>query len=520
MVMATATDRRAGLSRLGPLAVLIGLGALGEHVGAQALRVQPEFESTVTVTNNASFTSRDQAQSDTIISVNPRLHVTSRGGRAAIEGTFGLEAVTYLNNAQDSIVRPRGSLSLRSQLVERLMYLDASVTADRISADPFAARPESATAFNDYTQMRYRFTPYVERELTPSLSLLARTDHIITRRVGSATGAASTEVARDSHEQEQTLRLAQRPQPFGWTAELTRQETRLRYSDQAILTQTAARAIGTYAVGPQLIVGVSVGRENNEYSLIDRSDSIVGVRFNWQPNERGEVNASLEKRFFGTGGDLEWRQRSPFLGFSIRANRMPVAQSGSHLFGAAGDNLVSLLDGVLTTRYPDPGQRSTAVNDLVRQLNLPGTLTGPVELYTSYAQLQDNVSATALFFGRLTTASATVFGRRRTRLADVEDVLAPASLSSDNLQYGVEIDVSRRLSPVLTADGGVRYTRIEGLGIRDGQASRDAAIRFGMTRIVSINTRVSAGLRYQTVSSSVTSPANEMAVVGALLHRF
>ena len=58
------------------------------------------------------------------------------------------------------------------------------------------------------------------------------------------------------------------------------------------------------------------------------------------------------------------------------------------------------------------------------------------------------------------------------------------------------------------------------LGIRDGQASRDAAIRFGMTRIVSINTRVSAGLRYQTVSSSVTSPANEMAVVGALLHRF
>lgn len=518
--MGTATDRRTSPPRLGPLAVLIGLGVVAELAGAQALLVQPEVESTLTVTNNAAFTTRDQAKSDTIISVNPRLHVSSRGGRAAIEGTFGIEAVTYVNNAQDSIVRPRGSLSLRSQLVERLMYVDASVTADRISADPFAARPESATAFNDYTQMRYRFTPYIERELTPSLSVLARTDHVVTRRVGSPTGSASAELARDSHEQEQTLRLEQRPQPFGWTAEITRQETRLRYSDQPILTQTAARVVATYAATPQLNVGVSAGRENNEYSLVDRSDSIVGVRLNWRPNERGAVNVSLEKRFFGTGGDIEWRQRSPFLGFSIRANRMPVAQSGSHLFGAAGDNLVTLLDGVLTTRYPDPGQRSTAVNDLVRQLNLPGTLTGPVELYTSYAQLQDNVSATALFFGRLTTASATVFGRRRTRLVDVEDVLAPASLSSDNLQFGLEIDVSRRLSPVLSADGGFRYTRIEGLGIRAGQESRDATIRFGLTRIVSTSTRFSAGLRYQTVSSSVTSPANETAIVGALLHRF
>lgn len=518
--MATVTDRRSGASRCGSLAVSIGLCAVSGLADAQALRVQPEVESTVTFTNNAAFTTRDQAQSDTIISVNPRLNVSSRGGRAAIEGTFGVEAIAYANNSQDSIVRPRGSLSLRSQLVERLMYVDASVTADRISADPFAARPESATAFNDYTQMRYRFTPYIERELTPSLSLLARTDHVVTRRVGTPTGAASTEVARDSHEQEQTLRLEQRPQPFGWTGELTRQETRLRYTDAPILTQTAARVIATYAATPQLILGARVGRENNEYSLIDRSDSIVGVSLNWQPNERGAVNASLEKRFFGVGGDLEWRQRSPFLGFSIRANRMPVAQSGSHLFGAAGDNLVTLLDGVLTTRYPDPGQRSAAVNDLVRQLNLPGTLTGPAELYTSYAQLQENVSATALFFGRLTTASATIFGRKRTRLVDIEDVLAPASLSSDNMQYGLEIDVSRRLSPVLTADGGFRYTRIEGLGIRDGQASRDAAIRLGVTRIVSTSTRVSAGLRYQTVSSSVTSPANEIAVVGALLHRF
>lgn len=80
--------------------------------------------------------------------------------------------------------------------------------------------------------------------------------------------------------------------------------------------------------------------------------------------------------------------------------------------------------------------------------------------------------------------------------------------------------MSRRLSPVLTADAGIRYTHIEGLGVRGGQISRDAVVRFGVTRSLSANTRLSAGLRYQTVSSTVTSPADEIAVVGALLHRF
>jgi len=224
--MATVIERSARSA----VALVCGMVATAGPSVAQALRVQPEVEATVTVTNNAAATSSEAARSDTIISINPRLHISSRGGRSTVEGTFGVEAVTYASNSQESIVRPRGALSVRSQLVERLMYVEASATADRVSADPFAARPESATAFNDYTQMRYRFTPYIERQLTPSLSLLARTDHVITRRVGtsSASDPGGTSPARDAHEQQQTLRVEQLPQPFGWTAELTRQDTKLR----------------------------------------------------------------------------------------------------------------------------------------------------------------------------------------------------------------------------------------------------------------------------------------------------
>lgn len=497
------------------------LAAFGP-AGAQALRVQPEIESTVTVTNNAAATPSAEARSDTIISVNPRINVSSRGGRASVEGTFGVEAIKYVSGTQDAIVRPRGSLGLRSQLVERLLFLDASVTADRINADPFAARPDSATAFNDYTQMRYRLTPYIERQLTPTLTFLARTDHVFTRRVGSSSAAdpGGTDPARDSDEQQQTVRLEQSPRPLGLTAEFTRDSSRLRAAANPTLTQRAARLIANYAVDPQLTLGLIAGREYSQYSIIDRQDSLAGVRLQWRPNERGEFNVSVEDRYFGVGGDVEWRQRSPYFGISLRANRQPVAQSGSHLLGAAGDSASTLLDGILTTRYPDPTQRNTVVNDLIRQLNLPGTLVGPVEFYSSYAQLQSNLSATAFFYGRLTTASATVFARKRVRLIDLEDVLAPATLDSDNLQSGAELDVTRRLTPVLSLDGGLRYSKVKGLGVRAGQASRDAAVRVGFTRLLTPSTRFSAGLRYQSVSSTVATSSNETAIVGSLLHRF
>lgn len=490
--------------------------------GAQALRVQPEIESTLTVTNNAAATPSAEPRSDTIWSVNPRINISSRGGRASVEGTFGLEAIKYVNNTEDSVLLPRGSLSLRSQIVERTAFFDASVTADRINADPFAARPDSATAFNDYTQMRYRLTPYIERQLTPTLNFLVRTDHVFTRQVGSTSAAdpGGTDPVRDADEQQQTVRLEQLPRPLGITAELTRDSSRLRAASEPTLTQRAARLIASYAVDPQLTLGLIAGREYSQYSIIDRQDTIVGARMQWRPNERGELNVSVEDRYFGTGGDLEWRQRSPYFGVSLRANRQPVAQSGSHLLGAAGDDTTSLLDGILTTRYPNPAERTTVVEGLIRQLSLPGTLVGPVEFYSSYAQLQTNLSATAFFYGRLTTAAATVFARKRVRLVDLEDVLAPATLDSDNLQSGAEIDVSRRLSPVLSADAGLRYSRVKGLGPRAGQASRDAAVRFGFTRLLTVNTRVSAGLRYQSVRSTVAASSSETAFVGSLLHRF
>ena len=490
--------------------------------GAQSLRIRPEIEASLTYTSNAAHASAALAESDMVLNVSPRLVFNSRGGRVQLDGSFGVESGTYSRHSDASFVRPRGRIEMRSQLVERWAFLDASVVADRESADPYAARPDTVSAFNDYTTMRYRVTPYLQRQLTPRVSLLARTDHVITRRVGGTSffDPGHTDPVRDAHEQAQRIELAMTPMPLGAELEITREDTRHRGATRSILTQTGARAIGSYAPSPQLTLSAIIGQEVSRYSLFDRTDSIAGGELRWQPSERITLDARVERRFFGTGVSVAWRHRTPFFGLELSADRRPVAQSGSHLLGAAGANVQSLLDGVLTTRFPDATQRGQLVDTIVRDLNLPETLTAPIDLYTSYAQLQESLQATALFFGRLTTVSATVYARERRRLQDVEDVLAPAALTSDNRQLGLETLATRRLSRLLTAEAGFRVSRIEGLGVRAGESTSDIVVHGGVTRLASPSTRVGLHARHQIVRSSVTSPSKETAIIATLMHRF
>ncbi len=490
--------------------------------GVAQLRIRPEVESTLTLTSNAAYATASEARADTILSVSPRLVVSSRGARVSINGNIGIEGVVYANTSGASQVRPRGRLDLRSELIERWLFLDGSLSADRVSADPYSATPDSASAFNDYTVLRTQISPYVERRLTPRLGLLARSDHVLTRRVGGASvlDPGGTDPARDAHEQAQILRLEYQPLPLGWTAELTREDTRHRGAATSILEETGARVTGTYAPTPQLLLGATLGRESTHYSLIDRTDSIVGGRIKWQPSERTTLEARVERRFFGAGFDAQLRHRSPFFGFELRADREPVAQSGSHLLGLAGSDVRGLLDGVLTTRFPNASQRTVMVNNLIRDLNLPTTLVAPLDLFTSYAQLQSGASVTVLVYGKVTTLTATAFLRKRVRLVDLDDVLAPASLSSDNKQLGLEVSLTRRLSRTLNAEIGLRGTKIQGLGVRSDANTSDVVLRGGVAMLLSPDTQFGLGARHQRVRSSVTDPSRESALVATLLHRF
>ena len=99
-------------------------------------------------------------------------------------------------------------------------------------------------------------------------------------------------------------------------------------------------------------------------------------------------------------------------------------------------------------------------------------------------------------------------------------MLAPAALSSDNRQYGLEVTASRRLSRVLTADAALRFSRISGLGVRAGESTNDTVVHGGVSLMASPSTRVGLHARQQVVSSSVAPSSRETALVATLMHRF
>lgn len=503
------------------LGAALALGALSDAT-AQGIRVTPEIEASVTYTSNAAYSTVAVAQADWVITAFPRLTFVSRGGRVTLNGSFGAEAVGYANRTLDSVIRPRGSLELQSQLIERFFYVDASINVSRSTAEAYAPTPDSTSALNDYTEVRYRFSPYIQRELAPTLNFTARSDVLWSRRAGtsSATDPGQTAPERDATSQAHRVMLDRRPVPFGFSAEAHREQTEYRNAAAAVLTSTAARLTLLFAPAPQWTIGATRGVEQSQYLLVDRRDPITGGRVRWTPDERTALSVDVERRFFGTGVDIEARTRSPFFGLSVRANRSPMTQPGSHLLGAAGDSAAGLLDSILTTRYPDAGQRSALVAQLVRNLGLPETLVAPVDLFTNYAQLQEELTGSMMFYGRLTTVTLTGFGRQQLRLTGVEDALAPSALGSDNRQYGAEVLLTRRLSPTLTIDAAARHTRILGLGARAGDQTRSNVLRAGFVRTLTPSTNLTGAARHQWATSSVTGAESEYALAVGVNHRF
>lgn len=479
----------------------------------------PEINATLTFTDNGNYARAGEARSDTILSVTPRLSVNLRGARNTVEGDFGFESLTYTNNTQKDRVLPRGSLRWRSNLIDRWLLLDTSVVADRSPVDPFAGSPGGDLSFNDYSLVRYRIAPTIDHAFSPSLALLARSDRSWTKRSG---GPNPDDPLRDTYVEQQVVRLEQQPLPLGYSLEYNREKTEYTSAPiGSVLSLQTLRGVGTYRLTPELTLGAVVGHENSKFSLTDRSETLYGARVRWTPTERTLLSAALEHRFFGTGWDLQWNHRSPFFAFQVRLLRQPTTQPASQVLGAPGATVGSLLDALLTTRVPDPAQRSVMVSDLINRLGIPGELISPVELFSDYAQLQQGGTASVIFMGRLTTVAVTLYESKFERLRFEDDPLgAPGLSTSDNRQSGLEVELNRRLTQRLAFNVGLRWARIAGLAAREGDYTREKSLRATVTYALSPDTTMTFGLRRQLLDSNVRDAGRETGGLIGIGHRF
>jgi uncharacterized protein (PEP-CTERM system associated) len=489
---------------------------------ARAWRFEPSLGALITATNNSGFSFSNERERDVIVDIEPRLLVRGRGASFTLEGDVGLKALVYTQSTQENRLLPNGKVALNANLVERWLYFDTSVLAEQVASDPYTARADTESGLNKINSLQYRFSPYLQHSFTPAVSLSLRTDNIWTERRGEFNG---NDPRRNSVVKRDSLTFEQKPQPLGFSVEAAQETTKYRSgNDATVLDQAYARGVVNYALDPTFIVGLVGGKEKSEYTLSSTTDTIAGVRFSWAPTERTELKGTYEQRFFGNGGSLQWTHRSPFVAFSFNAAREPNALGTSFQLNPGGGTVQSLLDAIFTTRYPNPADRAIVVGTVIAGLGVPSVLGSPVEVFADYAQLRDSVSLSAVFQGVRSTLSTRIYAIKSRQLVQEDAPLVPiVGLQADNTQRGFSVDFTRRLTSTLTAEAGVGYGSIEGLGAAAGQSTKNTSARFGLTQTLSPRTKATVGTRVLRTDISTVggeASAKEIAAFVGMTHRF
>lgn len=498
------------------------MSATGHGLFAQTWRFEPSLSTTMTATNNSGILDASVARKDLVFDLAPRLVLQGRGASFSLDGNIAGHGLVYANNSQPNRFLPEGIVSLNANLLDRWLYIDTFIGADQTSADPYTARADSDNGLNRINVLQYRISPYLKHSFTPSLSLLVRGDNTWVRRRGIYT---DIDPRRNSSIQKETFLLEQKPLPLGFSAELTQEQTSYTGGEaKTILKIGSGRFVGTYAADPTFVLGLVAGTERSEFALSSTTDNIAGVRLTWNPTERTEWKAAYERRFFGTGGSLQWSHRSPFIGIVLSASREPATSGTSFVLNPAGGDLSTLLDAIFTTRFPNPADRAIIVKNVISGLGTPNALGEPVEVFSDYAQLRNSVNASIVFQGVRSTLTTRVYATKARQLELAIPTIVPVvGLTADNLQKGISVDFNRRLTPTLALDISAGYSEIEGLGLATGRSSVNRLVRLSVTESLTPKTKLTVGARYQLtdlVEPTSKASADEAAGFVGIVHRF
>ena len=490
--------------------------ALG--AAAQTWRAEPSIKATVTATNNSGFSNSTTTGSDTVVDVLPRFALTGRGARFKLDAYAEASGITYLERTLPNDVVPKARLALNGTAIERWLYLDAAAGLQQVAASPYSPVSNGAPPAFRIDSTQYRLSPYIDHAFSPNVSLVYRNDNLWTRQ---REVLPATDPRRNSLVQSNRFAFTQRPIPLGYSLEANQERTRYTNSADATLDLKSARGVVSYALDPTLEVGLVGGRERSELSGLSFDDSIRGLRLRWRPSERTDLNANAERRFFDKGWDVLFTHRSPFLAMNLNLSRQPASQPSSFLLPSAGNDFRTLIDAAYTTRYPNPTERAIVVNNTIAALGNTANTTGPSEVYSDYAQVQQRAALSVAFLSSLSALSFQLYSLKSEQLKRIDSgplVLPPTA--ADSIQYGGSVVFNRRLTSTTTVEAIASGAKTEGIGVSTGLAASTKSVSLGGTQALSPKTKALVGTRRQISKSTVFGATQETAAFAGIEHKF
>lgn len=508
------------LNLLGAAAGGVALQLLPQAADAQKLRMDLSVETQLITTTNAAELAGAQPRSDVILDLHPRARVQAQGSGLRLDLTLGAVARRYVQRTLPDRAEPELDLRATATVVEGWVQVDTAANVTSAATNAFTGQAERAGELtaNSFRQSRLAVTPRLKRDLSPEWTLQANLAHSWQRSDDPAAQGGARET---THTEDSVLRVERKPVPVGMYAELKRQRQSndAALPDGQVLAIDAVRVGASYRLNPQFVAGLTAGSERSAFLSKEDRDGIVGFNLEWQPTERSWLRGQVEKRFFGHAFDLAVSHRSPFLSLYGNWSRQPGVAGTSLGNLGSGGNVAGLLDSLLTTRIPNPIERSDAVNRLITERGLPSTLTRASEVIDQTPQLVQNGSLSLVMLGVRHSVVLGMFSRSARELRREGDISLGLS-TSDFRQRGGSVLFSRRLSPTMTMSLALDRMLTDGLAATAGDYLRETKAKADLSMALNSRTQLSFGLGRSLVKSNRAGDQSDTRAHVGLLQNF
>ena len=166
--------------------------------------------------------------------------------------------------------------------------------------------------------------------------------------------------------------------------------------------------------------------------------------------------------------------------------------------------LPALLDFLLQSRIPDPAARLAAINLIIQNQGLPGSLTGPVNLYTQQTFLLENASVTFGILGAKNNALFTAFYAKTQPITGAGTDLPIFAQGNNNTQTGASVAWNHNITTMVTLNATCTFIHTIANAPLVGTTNQGYFL-LGLTAPLSAKTTVTAGARYQILRTDIAS---------------
>ena len=492
--------------------MLAGCALVSATACAQTWRMQPGLTLEEVLTDNVNLAPSESAKSDLVTELIPTLTIKETGPHSRLTGFVQVPVLIYARTGSDNNrVYPEVSLQGNVEAVEKFFYVDGAAIVRQEFLSPLGAQPvglANATA-NRLRTDSYRVSPYIQNPSGGDTTYELRDDNLWTH----LSGAPST--LGDSYTNHLTGRIARRPAPLGWEAEIERTSEKFSGTDQPALVTQLVRGRIPFQVDPDFRVWAQGGYEDNHYAVTNPQGAIYGGGAEWHQGSRTRIKGEWEHRFFGSSYLFSVDERTPLATFNAIASRNITSYPQQLASLPTGADVQTVLNQLLLSRIPDPTQRQTAVDQLISSGGLPSTLTSPVVLYAQQFYLQELATASLGLLGARNRVLFTIFRSRTQAIAGTGNPIPPVLGGNDTTQRGASAVWSHTLTPTVSFNTTAQWLKTVANEPFAGE-TRQWALAASLVSTISPNLHAHAGVRYQSLSSDVTNSYREAAIFAGL----